>query len=58
MFMDEAEKWLKENDPLFNQRTKIEYKYHSENAINHILRKEISYSDVSVLGVVDSIMYK
>ena len=53
--MDEAEKWLKENDPLFEQRDKLEYKYHTHSAMDYIKRKEIPVSNVFSLGIRDVI---
>ena len=40
---DMAEKWLKENDPDYNKKEKIEYAYFSERLMRKKREKEIPY---------------
>ena len=44
--MDEAWKWLKENDPEFTGRKSLDYPYLSNRQVKHRKRKEIAISAV------------
>ena len=43
---DAAEQWLKENDPEYKNRKKLEHSYLSNYSMDHIQRKEIPVSNV------------
>ena len=44
--MDSAEKWLRENDPLFAKRGKLEHPYLTDERLRKINRREIPVSSV------------
>ena len=39
---DQAEKWLRENDPEYNKKEKLEYAYFSAELMRKKQRKELS----------------
>jgi len=41
--MDEAEKWLKENDPEYHRKEKLEYAYLSNRVMRKKREKEIPF---------------
>ena len=54
--MDEAERWLRENDPEYKKKEKLEYAYFSEELMKKKRRREIPVSSVyngEVQGLMD-----
>ena len=54
--MDEAERWLKENDPEYHRKEKLEHAYFSERLMRKKREKEIPVSNIyngEVKGLMD-----
>ena len=46
--MDEAEKWLKENDPQYAEKHKLEYAYFSDRLMRKKQEKEIPFNSDTI----------